>query len=146
MGTLPDEAFSFQFAVAAEVEEQADLEAGCLKIVEELGVVFAGEQIEHFQHNDNLPKANEVGNVCAGKALPFVFDVDCLFDIEGNAACLQLDLHGFLIYIGEEAGAERTMHFYRGRCDGIGFVLQNRLGQNCRLGPLRAVYEGFHLR
>lgn len=58
----------------------------------------------------------------------------------------QLDLHGFLINIGEEAGAERTMHFYRGRCDGMGFVLQNRLGHYCRLGPLRAVYEGFHLR
>ena len=43
-----DEPFALQFAVAAEVEEEADLEAGGFQIVEELGVFFAGELIERL--------------------------------------------------------------------------------------------------
>ena len=43
-----DKPFALQFAVAAEVEDQADLEAGGFQIVEELGVFFAGELIERL--------------------------------------------------------------------------------------------------
>lgn len=76
--------------MAAEVKDQADVEAGYLQVVEELGVVPAGEQIEHFQLNDDLPKTDEVWIVYAGKTLPFVFDDDCFFNFEGNSAGLQL--------------------------------------------------------
>ena len=38
LGVFSDESFALQFAVAAEVEEEADFESSCLQVVEDLGV------------------------------------------------------------------------------------------------------------
>ena len=70
--TLSDKALAFELAVAAEVEEEADSEAGGFEIVEELGVFAAGELVERFQLDDDLTETQEVGGVVLFGGLSFV--------------------------------------------------------------------------
>ena len=135
--TLSDTALAFELAVAAEVEEEADSEAGGFEIVEELGVFVAGELVERLQLDDDLPVTYEVDLVFLGKAMPFVGDVERFFGFKRYAAGAQFDLHGFLIHFFEEARPEGTMQFDGRPGDGIGLILQNQFRHGCRLGPLR---------
>jgi len=144
-----DEPFAFQFAVAAEVEEQADCKTGGLEIVEELGVFIAGELVECLQLDDNLTETYEVGVVFLGEGLSLVVDVERYFGLKGDVAGGQFELHGFLVDVFEEARAERAMQFDGRAGDGIGFLLQKQFGHGWRLDPFRTgdrVFMTFFIR
>lgn len=74
MGLLMDEALPFEFSNASKVNQQADAHTCSFEIVDQLRFFFAGKPIDCLQFNNDLVKANQIGNVFFVQALPFIIN------------------------------------------------------------------------
>lgn len=99
-----------------EVDEQADIHAGCF---EKLSSVLGGAFFSDFAFNDDLALDQLISKVVADIFAPVV-DANGMLGFGNMAALDELDLHGALVDFFEKAVTEEVVNFEDSTYDGAG--------------------------
>ena len=100
-------------AMRAEIQQEANREAGRLEVVQDLGLVAWSEFGQGFQFDNDRFEAEEVRLVEGFKLLPSVNDGNFLLPSRRDTAQTQLDFHCMLIDRLQETMPELIINLHR---------------------------------
>lgn len=104
-------AFKFE-AGRAEIDEQSALAAGRFEVIDQLGLLFAGQGVESFDfHNDGI-EAKKVGPIGGFQGLSFVVDGQGMLRCKTDFARVEFQLQGFLENSFQKTGSQRAVDFH----------------------------------
>jgi len=106
-----NEAFVLQGS-GAEIDQEADLLAGGLQVVDHLGFVHGCQGGQGFQFDDHGVEADEIGAVVAGQPLALVEHGQVHFAPLGDAAGRQFLRERCVVHRFEEPAAQLTLHLH----------------------------------
>lgn len=111
-----------QFGIVAEVDEQAQRQAGGVEIIDDLGAMFIRQCGNGFEFQENRVVANKIRNENLLEGLAFVLDLEPPLGGERNALKLHLDFEAFLIDGFEEPAAFFVIDLETRADDSVTFV------------------------
>src|SRR3990170_8552511 len=110
-----DHAFDLKPA-GSEVEQKADLDAGGLQVVQQLGFVSAGQALDRLDLANDPTINEDVREVKAYRLTP-VAHLYLSLRVDRHAARCQLLIQSRLVHLLEESGPELPLHLERSADD-----------------------------
>lgn len=98
---------------------------GHFQIVKQLPFVYPAKSVQSFQFDNDLVKANKVGNILLLQRLTFVLDCKLGLGLERQASSTQFDLERFLVKRFKEPAAKLILNIHRCANDFINFFLED---------------------
>ena len=103
----------------AEVEEEADFQAGGLQVIDNLRLLDPAQFGQRLEFDNDRIEADEVRAVGGIQLISLVKHRQFDFALERDALILQLDGQGFLLDRLQKPAAQLPMHLHRGAENGI---------------------------
>lgn len=119
---LVDEALVFDLGVVAEVDQEPELLASRLQLVDHLRTVFVGQFLDRLDLEDDLAEAQEIRLVLLFQRLSLVLESKPRLPIEGDLLLPKLKRQAFLVHRLQEAIAFLFVHLETGANDPIALI------------------------
>src|SRR5271157_1252135 len=113
-----DQSPEFQ-ARSAEVQQEANRQAGCFQVVQDLGLMDRAQLGQGFQFDDDRLETEEIGLVEGAELSPLVDNRELDLPLKGDPDQSQLDGHRLLVNRFQETMPELPMNLHRGSDDRV---------------------------
>jgi hypothetical protein len=118
-----DDAFVLELGIVAEVDEEAKLATGRVKVIQNLGAVLVDDFRYGLEFDDDLASADQVRDLTLLEWAALVSQAKRLLCFKGNTLEHEFNFQALLIHGFEKAAALLLVHLKTGSDDLVAFLL-----------------------